>query len=90
MESINNVEENGLELTDQFKDDLESFFITYSASDFKMCLQNIYIGYLGSELCTENDQAVRQYDGNMLMDFLEIMSNRQSWTRTQSNQTNEK
>jgi hypothetical protein len=75
MGSLNNTEENRAELTDKFKDDLEKFFIAYPASDFKMCLQNVYSGYLGSMLCTENHQACRQHDGNMLMDFLEIMSN---------------
>ena len=76
MKKVNNLEENRAELTDQFKDDLEKFFIAYPASDFKMCLQNIYTGYLGSELCTKNHQLVRQYDGNILMDFMEIMDNR--------------
>lgn len=64
---------NDLEMSDQFKKDLESFFNAYPASDLKLCLQNIYTGYLGSELCTLNDPQVRGHDGNMLMDFMIIL-----------------
>ena len=75
MESNNNLEEKEAVLTQQFKNDLESFFIAYPAEDFRMCLQNIYAGFLGSELCTLGFPLVRQQDGIMFMEFMGIISN---------------
>lgn len=74
MESVNNTEKNrGAELAELLKHDLNIFFANYSASELKRCLQNIYIGYLGSDRCTENSRKVRELDGVMLLNFIEAL-----------------
>lgn len=75
MKSLNSVKENRAVLTDKFKSELESFFMAYPVEDFKMCLKNIYSGYLSSELCTLNLPKVREKDGVMMMEFMEVLVN---------------
>lgn len=73
MENINNSTDTGNIINETFNDNLHSFFLVYSPEEVRLCLENVFKGYLGSDLCTKNLPRVREEAGIILMDFMDTL-----------------